>query len=96
MDVGPADNLLKIGKICPLAIPKQISTISMHTQSLEKSIDIYSSNHLETKYRQRDVQQMDEHTDIQRETIIPHHYMYHVVNYKKLITEPIAGKRALV
>ena len=32
-----------IDKICPLAIPKQISTISMHISSLVKIIDIYKS-----------------------------------------------------
>ena len=32
-----------IDKICPLAIPKQISTISMHISSLVKIIDTYKS-----------------------------------------------------
>ena len=79
-------------KICPLAIPNQIFTIAMHIPSLVKigtyqvwwkSIDVYSSYHLETKYGRMD-KWTDRYTDIQRETIIPRHYR--VAGYKKTVT----------
>ena len=63
--------LSKIDEIW-LAIPNQISIISMHLLSLVKKIDIYSSYHLEMKIR------MDGYTD-DCDTIIPHHG---VVGYK--------------
>ena len=58
--------LSKIDEFCPLAIPNQISTVSMHIPSLWKSIAIYSSYCPERL------------TDNQCETIIPHHYCVYV------------------
>ena len=36
MGVSRADNSVKFDEICPLAIPNQVSTISMHLPSLMK------------------------------------------------------------
>ena len=78
--------LSKINEICPLAIPNQISTISMYILSLVK-IHLYL---LKLSYGNENtggpdgrtkVGRMDRHTDIQRETIIPGHYR--VAGYKK-------------
>ena len=41
--------LSKIEELCPLAIPNQTSTVSMHMPSLVKIIDIYSRYCLEMK-----------------------------------------------
>ena len=49
MGVSQADNSVEIDEICPLAIPKQISLMSMHIQVWLKSLVIYSSYRLETK-----------------------------------------------
>ena len=58
----------KYNEICPLAIPNQISTISIYISSLVKSIDVYLSYHPETRYGWT-----DKHM-VQRETIIRRHY----------------------
>ena len=71
----------KIDEICPLAIPNQISTISMHIPSLVKThwclLKLSSGNKKWmdgwTYDRQMD-RQMDGLIDDQRETIILHHY----------------------
>ena len=64
----------KFDEICPVAIPNQISTKSMHIPSLEKIhwclLKLSSGNEIHT----------DGHTDVQRETIIPRHYC--VAGYK--------------
>ena len=74
----------KVDRICPLAIPNQISTISMQIRSLVK-IDVYPSYHPEMKYGWMNVRLTDGrtniNTDIQLETIIPLHYR--VAEYKK-------------
>ena len=64
----------KFDEICPLAIPNQISTISMHIPSLVKIhwclLMLSSGNEKRT----------DGFTDDRRETIIPRHYC--VAGYK--------------
>ena len=78
-------SLSKIDKICPLTIPNQISTISMHTPSLVKSIDIYSNYRPATKIwmdgRLTGRWQMDGHTDSQCNTITP----FHTIDKKKFL-----------
>ena len=47
-----ADNSVKIDEICPLEIPNQIPTMSMHIPRLvEKIVGFYSNYHLETTDR---------------------------------------------
>ena len=74
----------KIDEICPLAIPNQISTISMHIPSLVKIhwclLKLSSGNEKRTDRRTTDGL-TDILTDHQRETIIPCHYC--VAGYKK-------------
>ena len=64
----------------PLAIPNQISTISMHILSLVKihlySLKLLSGN--ENTYEQTDGWTTDRH-----ETIIPHHYRVAVIKMKR-------------
>ena len=79
-DVSRADYVIKIDEICPLAIPNQISTISMHLPSLKKMhwslLKLSSGNEKRT----------DGQTDNQRETIIPRHYC--VAGYNKTKIRP--------
>ena len=74
----------KIDEICPLAIPNQISTISMPTPSLVKIhwclLKLSSGNEKWTNGRTTDGQ-TDRLTEDQRETIIPCHYC--VAGYNK-------------
>ena len=83
-----AGNSVKIWQICPLAIPNQSSTIhvSMHIPSLVKIywclLKLSSGNEIRMDGQCTD-RRMDRHTDVQCETIIPHHY--HVEGYKKCI-----------
>ena len=49
MGMSLADNSVKYDEICPLAIPKQISLMSMHIAVWLKSLVIYSSYCPETK-----------------------------------------------
>ena len=58
--------IVKTDKICPLAIPNQISTISTHIPSLVKSHWIYSRS---SRNKNTDGWQMDQH-----EIIMSHHY----------------------
>ena len=58
--------IVKTDKICPLAIPNQISTISKHIPSLVKSLWIYSRS---SRNKNTDGWQMDQH-----EIIMSHHY----------------------
>ena len=66
-----------IDEICPLAIPNQISTISMHIPSLVKIhwclLKLSSGNGKRIDGCKTDGR-TDRHTDVQRETIIPLHY----------------------
>ena len=61
--------------ICPLAIPNQISTMSMHIPSLVKihwcSLKLSSGNEIQTDRRTYDWRT---DTGVQRETIISRHY----------------------
>ena len=62
------------------AIQNQMVTISMHIPSLMKIIDVFSSNHPETKYGET---YNTRNTDFQHETIIPRDYRvagYKIVN----------------
>ena len=72
----------KIDEIRPLAIPNQISTISMHIPSLVKIhwclLKLSSGNEMDGR---TDVRRTDGLTDDQRETMIPRHYC--VAGYKK-------------
>ena len=78
MGVSRTDNSVNIWRICPLAIPNQISTISMH--SPVKIHWYYSSYHPEMKNGW-----MDRHTEVQCETIIPCHYcMAGYKNYQNI------------
>ena len=74
----------KIDEICPLAIPNQISTISMRIPSLVK---IHSCLLIIRKTKKRKdgwtYGQMGGLTDDQCETIIPRHY--YVAGYKKIV-----------
>ena len=76
-----ADNSVKIDKICPLAIPNQIFTISMHIPSLVKIhwylLKLLSVNKNKTYVWQMD-RQMDRHMDGQHETIVSCHYVCEV------------------
>ena len=73
-------------QICPLAIPNQISTISMHIPSLVKihwCLLKSSGNEKRTDGHTTDGRtdlRTDKHTDVQRDTIIPHNYC--VAGYK--------------
>ena len=74
--------LSKFDEICPLAIPNQISTVSIHIPTLVK---IHWCLQVIIRKRKMDGcttdGRTDRHTDVQRETIIPCHYS--VVGYKK-------------
>ena len=63
MAVWQVDKSVKIDEISPLAIPKHISTISMHIPSLVEIHDVYSSFHPEMNYGRTDIQQADGRTD---------------------------------
>ena len=83
MGVSQADNRKNFDEICPLA--NQISTISIHIPSLVKIHWCLLSNHPKTKKQTDRLTssdwQMDRHTDILSETIIPRHCR--VAGYKK-------------
>ena len=64
----------KIEEICPLAIPNQISTTSLHVPSLVKI------HWCLLKFSSGNEKRTDGHMDDQRETIIPCHYC--VAGYK--------------
>ena len=68
----------RVAGYCPLAIPNQISTISMHIQVCWKSTDVYSLSSRNEKWT--DGRMMERHRDVQRETVITRHY--HVAWYK--------------
>ena len=77
----------KIDEICPLAIPSQISTISMHIPSLVKihwcllKLSSWNEKRMDGPTGGQTDGRTDGLTDDQRETIIPHHYC--VGGYKK-------------
>ena len=74
--------LSKVDEICPLTIPNQIFTISMHTPSLMKihwHLHKLTSGNENTDGCTTDGRP-DGHTDSQRDTIIPRHYR--VAGYK--------------
>ena len=71
-----------------LAIPNQISTLSMHTPSLEE----IHWHLLKLSSRNDNTRWTDRHTDNQSNTLIPHHYCvtiiplhYHMVGYKNAL-----------
>ena len=89
MGVSRADNSVIFNEICPLAIPNQISTISMHIPSLDKIhwclLKLSSGNEMDgwTDGRTTDGRTDGRTTDVQRETIIPRHYYVVWYNYIK-------------
>ena len=101
---GGQITLSKIDKFCPLAIPNQISTISInaHTKFGENPLmfKLSSSNEIwmdgQTAYirwmdRWTD-RGMDRHMDFQQETIIPHQYCvagYNKQKYKRLMFDKL-------
>ena len=85
MGVSRTDNSVKIGRNLSISNPKpDLHNINAHTKFGEKSIDVYSSYHPETRYGRTDECTTDGRTDrcVQLETIIPRHYMYHVAGNK--------------
>ena len=81
MGVSRADNSLKIWGNLPISNPKpDLSTLSMHIPSLVKIhwclLKLSSGNE-----KRMDGRRKDRHMDVQRDTIIPHHYC--VAGYKK-------------
>ena len=77
---GGQITLSKIDKICPLAIPNWISTISMHTPSLVKNHTGPEMKIWINRLNQTDGQTVG-HSDSKLETIIL--CQYHVAGYKK-------------
>ena len=87
----------KFDEICPLAIPNEISTISMHIPNLVKIhwclLKLLSGNKKRMDGRTYDWRtdgRTDRHTDLQSETIIPNHYCvvgYCVVGYEVYTNE---------
>ena len=67
MDISQADNTVKNRQICRLAIPNQISTISVYIPSFE----IYSSSRNENIDGQTDDRRMDRQTHTQMTNLIP-------------------------
>ena len=91
----------KFFEIRPLAIPNQISTISMHIPILVKIHWCLLSYHPETKYGRTYDGRTDRQTDVQRETIIPRHYRVAEYNQKissicRLLVLPIAWQVLLL
>ena len=83
--VSRGDNRQKLTKLAHLQSQTRSSQYQYTYQVWWKSINVYSSYHPETKYWRTDGRttdgRLDGHTDVQRETIIPHHYR--VAGYTK-------------
>ena len=81
MGVSRPDNSVKIWRNLPISNPKRdLHNINAHTKYGENPL-MFTRYHPETKNGRKDVRRKNRHTDVQRETILPRHYI--VAGFKK-------------